>query len=157
MKTVQGKYKQNSASCWIFISMLCNCISINNCVQYTTIMTSIRSFLEKIRLQTLYCTDPNIFFSFFNLSFFVFFHFLSLSYLFFFFWKLSNLQQEVYTSELQSRKDWPKQHTGRRISNSSLIGKHQQTVLHKHKLMHCYTSKMQTYLSEVIMSYTKYT
>lgn len=28
-------------------------------VQYTTIMTSIRNFLEKIRLQTLYCTDPN--------------------------------------------------------------------------------------------------
>lgn len=56
------KNANTTVSCWIFISMLCNCISINNCVQYITIMTSIRSFSEKIRLQTLYCTDPNNFF-----------------------------------------------------------------------------------------------
>lgn len=140
--------------------MLCDCISINNCVQYTTIMTSIRSFLKKIRLQTLYCTDPNFFFFFFPI--FPFSSFLSLLFLFGG-WRGGEAEQSTAgslqrsTSELQSQKDWPKQYTGRRISNSSLIGKHQQTVLHKHKLMHCYTSKMQTYLSEVIMSYTKYT
>lgn len=76
----QRKNANTTVSCWIFISMLCNCISINNHVQYITIMTSIRSFSEKIRLQTLYCTDPNNFF----------FYFLN------FFCKLRNLLQEVY-------------------------------------------------------------
>lgn len=102
-KQFKGKYQQNSVSCWIFISMLCNCISINNCVQCTTIMTSIRSFSEKIRLQTLYCTDPNFFFLFFFslcfLSFtFIFFFF----FLFLLFLKLSNLQQEVYKGAHQN-------------------------------------------------------
>lgn len=93
-KSKSNQWKiHNSVSCWIFISMLCNCISINNCVQYATIMTSIRSFLEKIRPQTLYCTDPNFFFPF---SFSFYFFCLSLLFylfIYFFFGKLSNLQQ----------------------------------------------------------------